>query len=185
MIARRWPTLILLLIAAVASGILLLRSGAEDPDRQPKLALGVGYYMKQAELTRTGETGQVLYRLQTNEATQLTTDGIVELDVVQISYDPMTEVPWDLHADKGHILPDRNIIQLSGNVVARTREDSRAPITVSTEYLELDTESYIANTDREVAIDYTNNTVFATGLRAYLKEERLQLIADVNGHFIP
>jgi len=184
-VVRRWPTLVLLLIAAVASGILVLRNSAEDPDQQPKPALGVGYYMKQAELTRTGETGQVLYRLQTNEATQLTTDGIVELDVVRISYDPMTEVPWDLQAEKGYILPDRNIIQLSGDVVARTREEVRAPITVSTDYLELDTDTYIANTDKEVAIGYTHNTVFATGLRAYLKEERLQLISDVNGHFIP
>lgn len=181
----RWPTLALLLIAAVASGVLVLRSGEKDPGRKPGPELGIGYYMTQAELIRTGENGQVLYRLRTNKATQIAEDGIIELDVVQVSYDPLTEVPWDLRADTGHILPDRNIMQLTGDVIARTRGEIQAPTRISTDYLELDTNTYIANTDTDVTIDYTNNKIYATGLRAYLKEERLQLISNVNGQFIP
>ena len=181
----RWPTLVLLLIAAVASGVLVLRNSPQDSGRKPGFELGIGYYMKQAELVRTGETGQVLYRVQTDEATQIDEDGIIEMDLVRVSYEPLTEVPWDLRADKGHILPDRNIIQLTGDVVAKTRGETQAPIRISTDFLELDTDTYIANTDRDVAIDYTNNRIFATGLRAYLKEERLQLISKVNGLFIP
>ena len=182
---NRLPTLILLLVAAVASGVLVLRSGSEDPRPDPKPELGVGYYMNQAELFRTGETGQILYRVQTDKATQISEDDIVELDGVRISYEPPNEVPWDLHADRGHILPDRNIIQLMGNIVANTREDIQEQIRINTEYLELDTELHTANTDTDVAVDYTNNKLFATGLRANLKDEKLQLISDVNGHFIP
>ena len=185
MSTSRWPTLVLLLIAAVASGVLLLRNETKDPQRKPKPELGIGYYMKQAELIRIGETGQILYRVETDEATQATRDGIVELDRVRVSYDPLTEVPWDLHADKGQILPERNIIQLTGNVVAETRGEIQAPLSISTDYLELNTDTYIADTDRDVVIDYTNNKVFATGLRAHLKEERLQLLSNVNGKFIP
>ena len=110
---------------------------------------------------------------------------MIELDVVRITEAPLTEVPGDLRADKGHILADRNIIQLTGNVVARTRGDIQTPISISTEYLELNTDTYVANTDRDVVIEYTNNKILATGLRAWLKEERLQLISNVNGHFIP
>ncbi len=185
MSSSRWPTLVLLLFAAVASGVLVLRSDGTDvkPEQEPEL--GVGYYMNQAELVRTGETGLILYRVQTNKATQFTDDETVELDVVRVSYEPPDEMSWDLRADKGHILPDRNIIQLTGNVVANTREDIQEQIKISTEYLELDTESHTANTDMDVDVDYTNNKVFATGLRANLKEEKLQLISDVNGHFIP
>ncbi|MDP7661223.1 MAG: LPS export ABC transporter periplasmic protein LptC, partial [Gammaproteobacteria bacterium] len=107
------------------------------------------------------------------------------LDVVRINYDPLIEIPWDLRADTGHILPDRNIIRLTGNVIIRTRGEMQAPTRISTDYLELNTETYIANTDRDVVIDHTNNTLFAKGLRAHLKEERLQLLSDVNGQFIP
>lgn len=181
----RWPTLILLLIAAVASGMLVLKNEKDDSDRAPKPELGIGYYMKQAELIRIDENGRVLYRVLTNEATQTTRNGIIELDLVEVSYDPLTEVPWDLRANKGQILPDRNIIQLTGDVVAKTRGEIQAPVRIRTDFLELDTDSYIADTDREVTIDYTNNKIFATGLRAFLKEERLQLVANVNGLFIP
>jgi lipopolysaccharide export system protein LptC len=185
MSASRWPTLLLLLVAAVASGVLVLRNDEKVSDRASKPELGIGYYMKQAELVHIDENGRVLYRVQTDEATQRTRDGIIELDLVLVSYDPLTEVPWDLRADKGQILPDRNIIQLSGDVIAKTRGEIQAPIRISTDYLELDTETYIADTDRDVTIDYTNNKVFATGLRAFLKEERLQLVSNVNGKFIP
>ena len=50
---------------------------------------------------------------------------------------------------------------------------------------ELDTETYIANTPRKVTIDYLQHRVFATGMRAYFKEDRLQLLSDVNGKFLP
>ena len=72
-----------------------------------------------------------------------------------------------------------------GNVVATSREDIQTQIKINTEYLELDTETHIANTETDVDVSQTNNTVFATGLRANFKEERLQLISDVNGHFTP
>ncbi len=183
--ARRWPTIALLLIAAVASGVLVLRNNEEEPDQAPEPELGIGYYMKQAELVRTGADGQVLYRVQTDKATQITEDGIIKLDIVHVSYDPQTEVPWNLRADTGYILSDRNIIQLAGDVIAKTRGDIQAPLRIRTDYLELSTDTYIADTDRDVAIDYTNNQIFATGMHAYLKEERLQLVSNVNGQFIP
>lgn len=185
MSTSRWPTLVLLLVAAVASGVLVMRSGGEDPEAEPKPAFGVGYYMHDVELVRTDTTGQILYRVKTESATQIVDDGIVELDVVQVSYEPPDRVAWDLSADKGQILPDRNIIQLTGDVIVRSREDIQTQITISSEYMELDMEAHTANTDTDVTVDYTNNTIFATGLRANLKKEKLQLISDVNGHFIP
>lgn len=177
--------LILLLIAAVASGVLLLRNTSE-PDEKPSSArLGIGYYMTDAELVVTGEDGHTRYRVRTNNASQDTQAGTIDLDKVFVEYDPLSDVPWDLRADTGHIPPDRTIIELEGNVVAETRDDENTPITIRTEFLELDTETYIARTDHEVAIEYSTNSVFATGMRAFFKEDRLQLLADVNGKFHP
>jgi lipopolysaccharide export system protein LptC len=81
-----------LLIAAVASGVLVLRNDEVDSDREQRPELGLGYYMNQAELMRIDENGRVLYRMQTDKATQNTRDGIIELDLVKISYDPLTEI---------------------------------------------------------------------------------------------
>lgn len=180
-----WPRLLLLLIAAVASGVLVLRSGVDAPDQPRAPTLGMGYYMNNAELVVTDDSGRALYRLRTDHAVQVAENGVIELEPVRVSYDPLQEPPWDLLANKGHILPDRNIIRLTGDVIALTRGEIRPSVRISTELLELDTDTYIASTDKDVAIDYTNNQVFATGLRAYLKEDRLQLISNVNGVYLP
>lgn len=182
---RNWVQLTLLLIAAVASGVLLMRNTSESPDRPSTARLGIGYYMTDAELLVTGEDGQTRYRVRTNSATQDKKAGTIELDKVYVEYDPLSSVPWELRANTGHIPPDRNIIELEGDVVAQTRDERDVPITIRTEFLELDTETYIAETEHRVAIDYATNRVFATGMRAYFKEDRLQLLADVNGNFKP
>jgi len=182
---RSWTQLILLLVAAVASGVLLMRNSDETQDRPPAARLGVGYYMTDAELVVTGEDGQTRYRIRTDSAVQDAKAGTISLDKVYVEYDPLSAVPWDLRAKSGHIPPDRNIIQLEGNVIAATRDDNDTPITIRTEFLELDTDTYIAETRHEVVIDYATNKVFATGMRAYFKEDRVQLLADVNGSFDP
>ena len=182
---RNWVQLILLLVAAVASGLLLLRNTREPPDQSLTARLGIGYYMRDAELLVTGEDGRTRYRVRTNNAVQDRDAGTIDLDQVHVEYDPLSSVPWDLRANTGHIPAGGNIIELEGDVVAETRDDENVPITIRTDFLELDTETYIAKTEHKVAIDYATNRVFAIGMRAYFKEDRLQLLADVNGKFNP
>jgi lipopolysaccharide export system protein LptC len=180
-----WPRLLLLLVAAVASVLLVIRNTDEQAQQPSRARLGIGYYMTDAELVVTGADGRTHYRVRTRSAVQDKDSGTITLDRVFVEYDPLSEVPWDLRADAGHIPPDRNIIELRGDVVAETKDDDDTPITIRTDILELDTETYIAQTDSEVAIRYAANQVFATGIRAYFKEDRLQLLADVNGKFHP
>jgi LPS export ABC transporter protein LptC len=178
-------TLIILTMAAVSSGVLLMRNTSEDVETIAAPRLSIGYYMNEAELIGTGDNGKILYRLRTRNASQNFEDGVVNMQGVHVIYEPEAAIPWDLRADTGNIPPSANIIQLTGNVVAATQEDNNSRITIRTNFLELDTETYIANTPREVTIDYLQHRVFATGMRVYFKEDRLQLISDVNGKFLP
>jgi lipopolysaccharide export system protein LptC len=182
---QNWTRLLLLAFAAAASVMLVLRNSSESSSRPSTARLGIGYYMTDAELIVTGEDGQTRYRVRTESATQNPDGGAISLDKVFVEYDPLSSVPWDLHADSGYIPPDRNTIELRGNVIAQTRDDKDVPITIRTDFLELDTDTYIARTEHKVAIDYSHNRVFATGMRAFLKEDRLQLLTDVNGKFDP
>jgi len=185
MAVGRYRTLGLLLIAAIASGMLVLSTDTKEEDRTERPRLGLGYYMNDAELVGTGPDGRTLYRVKTNSATQLPDQDVIELDSVRVNYDPATEIPWTLRAKKGQILSDRNIIQLTGDVIAATQNEAEEQVLITTEYLELNTETYIADTDKDVTIEYTNNQVDATGMRAFLKEDRVQLLSNVNGSFNP
>jgi lipopolysaccharide export system protein LptC len=77
------------------------------------------------------------------------------------------------------------MLELLDDVVAVTREGDGAPAIIRTEYLRLEPDEYVASTDRKVTIDYAGSRLFAVGMRAYLKEDRLQLLSNVNGKFLP
>jgi LPS export ABC transporter protein LptC len=185
----------LLVLAALASGWFALR------DRGPPVAaaaaprLGLGYYVRDARLTGTGPDGRILYRVSASAGEQLLADGTITLHTVAVDYEPAAEVPWQLRADRGQIPPDRNIIELAGDVTARTasspaatgarRGSSAAPLLIRTDYLELDPDAYIARTERRVAVESDGDTLRARGMRVYLKQDRLQFDADVHGRFLP
>jgi LPS export ABC transporter protein LptC len=95
-----------------------------------------------------------------------------------------------MRATRGQIPRDSNIIQLSGDVlvtsmVAAAANHGQAPLTIRTDYLELDPDTYIATTDRHVAIERSRDTLHARGMRVYLKQDRLQLESEVRGNFLP
>ena len=180
---RNSLTLLALLFGAVASGFVLMRSDPDQAKVDSAPRLGIGYYMNEAELFGTGDDGRVLYRVSARTASQSFDDGVIDMEEVRVIYDPLADIPWQLTAVSGRIPVDSNIIQLTGDVVAETMDDGEDPTTIRTDYLELDAETFIASTQHKVAIDKSGNRVFATGMRAYLKEDRLELVSNVNGKF--
>lgn len=184
MILRRALSVLGLLVLAAGSSLLLSQLDSEEQPAPSGPSLGVGYYINDATLTGTGDDGQVLYRLSAVHVVQQPADGSVRLEEVSVNYDPAQQVPWRLTADTGQVLADGKMIALSGNVVAATRGADNPPAIVRTDYLEFDPGTDTASTDRKVDIDYAGSTVHAVGLRALLREDRLELLADVTGHYV-
>jgi LPS export ABC transporter protein LptC len=187
-----------LIVAVLFTGFLVFGTGPKTDSSQPAPRLGLGYYVKDARLTGTGTDGKVLYRVGTTAAEQLLADGTITMRDVTVDYEPAAEVPWKLRANQGQIPPDRNIIELAGDVVATTASTaaepakataegrtSGAPLVIRTDYLELDPEAYVASTESFVAVERNRDTLNAKGMRVYLKQDRLQFNAEVRGRFLP
>ena len=189
--------LTLLVGAAMLSTFIVYSNQKTDGATPTGPRLGLGYYVKDARLTGTGPDGQILYRVATTAAEQLLADGTITMRDVTVDYEPAAQVPWKLRADRGQIPPDRNIIELLGNVVASTQvvespsdaaakgRSKVAPLLIRTDYLELDPEAYIARTERPVAVERDRDTLRSRGMRVYLKQDRLQFNAEVRGRFLP
>ena len=183
-----WPTrpvrFAALTGAALASAVVYL--GQREPERPaPAARLAPGYYVRDAVLEGTGDDGRVLYRVLADDARQVDAAGAIRLATVRVDYTPGGEVPWELTATQGQMPADRTIIELSGEVVATTRAPGEAPLAIHTDYLELDPDAYVARTDRGVRVERARDTLRARGLRAYLKEDRIELETDVQGTFRP
>lgn len=186
----RGSWLILLALAAVASSVIFMLAPGRQPPPDNEIRTDQGYYVKDARLTGTSADGQILYIINTRAARQNLDDGTISMQEVAVSYAPTAEIPWDMRATHGQIPRDSNIIQLSGDVlvtstVAAAANRSQAPLTIRTDYLELDPDTYIATTNRYVAIQRSRDTLHARGMRVYLKQDRLQLDSEVRGKFLP
>jgi len=175
---------VLLAATALASGYLFLRIRDTAGPSTETVRLGIGYYADRATLTGTDETGRILFRISASGVTQNPADSSVALQNVTLDYDPETEAPWQLRAETGRLPPGGKMIELSGNVVASTGEAGGPAAFIRTDFLEFDTGTRIAATDRKVVIEYAGSIINAVGLRADLARDRLELRSQVSGSYV-
>ena len=110
----------------------------------------------------------------------------IEFTEVSLDYSPETEVPWTVNADSATILPVEQRVQLRGHVRAISTQGSTAGDTeIRTQYLELDPERYIAETEERVQIRIGARSLTATGMLASLNDSKVVLKSNVRGKIAP
>jgi LPS export ABC transporter protein LptC len=183
--ARNLAVVIVLAVAAMGSLAVYLGSDSGAPQGSSQAAPGIGYYATFARLTGTDRDGNPSYDLTADRVTQTLADGSIGLERVLVNYAPAGIPQWNLMADAGRISSGADIIELDGNVVA-TSADQRGPTTtIRTDSLRYDAATGVAETDRPVTVLYASSVVHARGLRARLREGRLELRAQVRGRYDP
>jgi lipopolysaccharide export system protein LptC len=178
--------LIVVLAAAALGSWYLARSNrpadpaavAVDPSQQ-------GYYLKSARILGTGEDGNLLYEIEAEHAQQEAQDRI-EFTGVRIRYSPAADVPWVVHADAATLREGNPKIALRGHVRAVGRTGNGDQDTeIRTQYLELDPERYVAETDERVQIRIGARSLTATGMLASLNDDKVELKSNVRGKIAP
>ena len=183
--ARNILSFVLLLIGAIGTWYLAHSLQSDDVEVRKTQMLQNGFYVKSARIFGTAIDGQLLYEIEAEYAEQLG-DEQVEFQNVEISYTSETGVPWILNADKALIGEDREVIELSGHVVAISSEGFSGDVTeIRTSYLELEPKEFRARTDERVQIRIGARSITATGMLAMLQTNQLQLMSNVSGKFVP
>jgi len=171
--------------AALGSWYLARQGDTADTENGALDSPRRGYYLKSARILGTGPDGGLLYEIQAKHAEQLGDDEIAFTDVL-INYSPASEVPWIVNADSALISQGENLVRLSGHVRALSSAGFSGNDTeIRTQYLELDPDRYVAQTDQRVQIRIGSRSLTATGMLASLNENRLELKSNVNGKFVP
>ena len=182
---RNIAVTVILTAAALGSWYLARQNSADDSADLPLESTHRGYYLKSARILGTGPDGGLLYEIQAKHAEQKGDEEIAFTDVL-INYSPASDVPWVVNADSALINQGERRVRLSGHVRAVSSEGFSGNETeIRTQYLELDPETYIAETDQRVQIRIGARSLTATGMLASLKENQLQLKSNVNGKFVP
>lgn len=176
---------ILLLAGALGSWYLASSLAPSSEITETSGVRQQGFYLRDARILGTGETGALLYEIVADYAEQQSNEQIA-FERVNIKYTSGSEVPWTLTADKALITGDLQKLTLSGNVRAVSDEGFGGNATeIYTDRLELEPENYLAHTDSRVNIRIGERSISATGMEASLRENTLQLKSNVSGKFVP
>ncbi len=185
MLTPRNVLILAILTAAALASWYLARQNRADEATPVFEEARRGYYLKSARILGTGPDGSLLYEIQAESAEQQTKTRI-DFKTVSINYSPLSEVPWTVNADSATIEEDGQRVLLRGHVVAVSSEGFSGNDTeIRTQYLELDPEAYLAETDERVQIRIGARSLTATGMLASLKDNTLELKSNVSGKFAP
>ena len=185
MSARGVVLFAILIAAAVGSWYVARVRGEPENVARDVDPVHRGFYLKSARILGTGPDGSLLYELRAQHAEEQL-DGSIEFTDVRLDYSPETDVPWTVKADSATILPVQQRVQLRGHVRATSSEGiAEGDTEIRTQYLELDPQRYVAETDERVQIRIGARSLTATGMLASLNDNRLELKSNVSGKFVP
>lgn len=186
MISARHFTLLAVLGAGALGSWYLARPTAEtDLGERPVEGEHQGYYLKTARILGTGENGKLLYQIEAGHAEQQS-DERIEFTDVRIRYSPESDIPWTVVADAATLNENNPRITLRGHVRATSNSAAGDNETeIRTQYLELDPERFLAETEQRVQIRVGARSLTATGMLASLKDDRIELKSNVRGKIAP
>ncbi len=187
--------LVILALLAVGSSFIYFFNFYSDEDLEIQEIISTDYTIKNAKLFGTDKEGRFLYKIIAKEAKINSTNKQIYLTGVYITYDTHQNIDWIITAEKGQVLSSSNVLALNGNVILEnlTRESDEAmpflllpelnvsftnaileKTKLTTEYLEVNPNTYTVTTNRNVFINKDDITIQAQGLTAHIKENELQ-----------
>ncbi len=187
--------LVILTLLAVGSGFIYFFNFYSNKDLEIQDIISTDYTIKNAKLFGTNTEGKFLFEIIAKEAKINNTNKQIYLTGVYIKYDTRQNIDWVITAEKGQVLSSSNVLALNGNVILEnlTRKGDEAmpflllpelnvsftnamlkKTKLTTEYLEVNPNTYTVTTNRNVFINKDDITVQAQGLTAHIKENELK-----------
>ena len=187
--------LVILTLLAIGSSFIYFFNFYSNEDLETQDIISTDYTIKNAKLFGTNKEGKFLYKIIAKEAKVNSINQQIYLTGVYIKYDTHQNIDWVITAEKGQVLSSSNVLVLNGNVILEnlTRKKHGAipflllpelnvsftnaileKTKLTTEYLEVNPNTYTITTNRNVFINKDDITIQAQGLTAYIKENELK-----------
>jgi LPS export ABC transporter protein LptC len=170
---------------AILAALLYFQDSDNDGSENPageQSATAPGFVALQARLIETGADGQPLYRLDASRIEQPQPQGTIFLTNPKLDYEPEDGNPWTLTAQSGQMPQNARTADLYGSVHAEGKPSgSKIPVRIDTEELHFDMADQLATSPTSVLVIWGGYRLDGRGMRADLKNDRLQLAAQVRG----
>lgn len=114
------------------------------------------------------------------------TDDYTLFDLPQIVFLGSEEKPaWYMTAEVGRNDNNGELFTLSTNVLAQQVSKTQGTISISTSELQLNTRDQFAETDKAVTMRSAKTHLETVGMRAFIKQDQIELLSQVTGTYAP
>jgi lipopolysaccharide export system protein LptC len=191
-IPKQWLALIALLVL----GLLFLEKSPTvllDPVMETEPSEFPYAYMTDIETIEFDTGGEMRYKMTTPAARYFqldpTTPGPNDYTLIDhphiLFYAEGDTSPWYLSAVKGHTDASGQRVRLTTNVEAQQDSKRHGVIRVTTSELLVHPAQQYAETDKAVKMRARQSEIETEGMRAYLNEDRIELLSQVRGTYAP
>lgn len=187
---RNWRygfALLALVAVAGLSGWLLQTVEAPTTASPGKTRHDPDFYLKDFTLTTMDKTGAPRNRLVSPSMVHYADDNSSEVDQPSMQVFSKNGPPWHIDAGTGWLAAEgKTVILRDGVVIRQTNAEQGRETIIRTPDLTIKPDDEYAETASPVNYsDGTGTVVDAVGMRAHFKEERLELLSQVRGKYVP
>lgn len=175
---QRVIILSLLVLAALGSAWVMNRMGQEESDTGVRGDFHEpDYYMEDFNALSMREDGSPKHRLRGLYMAHYPDDDTTELLEPTMKIFRIDNTPLYVNADKGWVTTNKEIVLLRGDVTMWEEDVAGSRnLRVNTSEVRVLTEEEYAETDQYATIETDRTTITGTGMRAYFKDSRLEVI---------
>jgi lipopolysaccharide export system protein LptC len=142
------------------------------------------YYLEDFDLTAMNAAGHPRYHLQAHAMRHYADDDTAEVRMPRLTMYRQGTAQWFVRAEQAQVATGGESVSLQNQVkVERLTEDVREKLEIATSALRVVPANEYAETDQPVVIVTDFGVTRAIGMRADLKQERLELLAQVRGEY--
>jgi len=186
MMSLRWKIVIVLSLLAIGSTWLLNRLSETGSTEISVLRHDPDNYMHDLTTLTMNQDGSVKNKLYADYMAHYPDDNTIELINPRLDIFRPDKPPTIITAEKGWVTEDNEVILLSGKtrLIQLDAEGVRELEIITSDVRILMDQEY-AETDKPATIFIKTTTLKATGMKAYLGENRLELLNNVYTKILP
>ncbi|UCZ87447.1 LPS export ABC transporter periplasmic protein LptC [Pseudomonas sp. L5B5] len=143
----------------------------------------IDYFVINARSVQYLPDGKQQYEMTSDKVEHVKASEVTLLTKPDLQMYRGTTYPWHVQSERGEVNPDGTEVELIDSVrVSRTDERNRN-LLVTTSRMTVFPQKQYAQTEQAVRIDGANGVTTAKGMKAYLKDGRMNLLSNVRGQY--
>lgn len=183
---RRFGILLLVGLVALGSSFIVKRLDTESRVRAPTGDHIPDFYMESFETTVMDSQGRPSRRLAADYMAHFPDTDTKEFAEPYLVLYRQRGNPWHVTSDRAWVSADDDVMLLLGDVhIWRDDDVGVRELDIKTEDLRVLPQTNYAETEKPVVIGTPTSETHSVGMKAYLEESRLELLADVETLIAP